>query len=257
MVTRPAGRSLAFANGHGFTLLELLLALALSLLLVLGLIQIVSAAGASARLQDNHGQLQESARIATGYLLTAIRQAGFSPRPWDDSFALPYLADDNFDRSTAAGDRLSLLSWSDRNCFDNLNPVRDEANRPRFYIRESTFDRNSGRNLAFRCRYGPSLEDLALEIRREGLIPGVESFQVLYGEDSDRDGNVNRWVRAGQWDDSARILGIRVGLLLASSDVVAEKSAQDYQVLDATLPKAADGKLRSVIEMAAAFRGSR
>lgn len=256
-MNRAPDRRAARTDGHGFTLLELLLALTLSVLLVLGLIRVVSASGVSASLQDNHAQLQENARLAVSSLAAAIRQAGFSPQPWNQSFARQFLGDDNLDRTGAAGDRLSLLTWSDRNCFDNLNPVRDDADRPRFFIRETAFDLNSLKNLALRCRYGPNPAQLSEEIRHEGFVPGVESFQVLYGEDSDRDGNINRWVRAGQWDDPSTVLGVRVGLLLASSDAVTEKRPENYQVLDATLRRTGDGRLRSVVEMAAAFRGRR
>jgi type IV pilus assembly protein PilW len=254
-VNRVTGCIGLSAGRRGFTLLELLLALTLSFLLVVGLIRIVSASSASARLQDNHAQLQENARLAISRMTAAVRQAGFRPKPWEDSLTLPPLGDANLNGSSSAGDQLSLLAWSDRNCFDNLNPVRDENDDPQFYIRESTFSVKSSRNLAFRCRYGPSLTELSVEIRREGFVPGVESLQVLFGEDSDQDGNVNRWVHAGQWDDPARVLGVRFGLLLASTDAVTDKRARDYRVLDARLRKNADGRLRSVVEMAAAFRG--
>ena len=69
---------------RGFTLLELMLALGLSSLLLLGLVQIVSAAGASARLQDNQARLQENARLAITVLSRAVRETGFNPQPWND-----------------------------------------------------------------------------------------------------------------------------------------------------------------------------
>ena len=87
----------------------------------------------------------------------------------------------------------------------------------------------------------------------------VESFQVLYGEDADLDGNIERWVAAGQWSDPQHVLGIRIGLLLASENAVADQQtippAEPLRILDATVTPPADGKLRRVVEFAVALRG--
>jgi type IV pilus assembly protein PilW len=240
---------------HGFSLIELMLAVGLSALLLLGLVQMISAAGSSVRLQDNHAQLQENGRLALSALTRAIRETGFDPRPWTNEFAPVALGDDTRDGVTATSDRLSVRSWSDRNCFDNLNPIRDALDKPVFFIRESTFDLNSQNNLAYRCRYGPSLSEMDTQIRREGLVPGVESFQVQFGEDSDGDGSINRWVRAGRWSDPTLLLGVKIGLLLSSSEPVLEAASGEFEVLDQTLRKRADGKMRSVVQFAVSFRG--
>ena len=96
---------------------------------------------------------------------------------------------------------------------------------------------------------------MTTQIRRQGFINEVESFQVLYGEDSDRNGSIEAWVAAGSWQDAANVLGIRVGLLLSSQDAVAAPASQSYQVLDSTINRRADGKLRRVLEFVAAIKG--
>lgn len=239
----------------GFSLIELMLSVGLSALLLLGLIQIVSAAASSAQLQDNHAQLQENGRRAYLTLTRVIRETGFNPRPWNDEFAPVALGDDTADGITAASDRLSVRSWSDRNCFDNLNPVRDALGKPLFFVRESTFELNSQHSLAHRCRYGPSLSEMDTQIRREGLVPGVESFQVQFGEDLDEDGSINRWVRADRWVDPSLLLGVRIGLLLFSRDPVLEAAPREFQVLEQRVRKQADGKMRAVMQFAVSFRG--
>ena len=237
------------------SLVELLLALALTTFLLVGLIQIVSAAGSTARLQDNQGQMQDRARYAVELLAGAVRQSGFNPEPWNDAYELQGLAEDTLDAVSPASDRLAIRSWSDLNCFNNRNPETDPEGNPRFYIRESTFDLNGSRNLTHLCRYGPSLAQLTTQIRRQGLIPGVESFQLLFGEDADSDGNIEKWVTAGQWGDPQRVLGIKIGLLLVSDDVVADPAANRYDVLDISINKQPDGKLRRVVQLTAAIRG--
>jgi len=239
----------------GFSLLELLLAMTLAALLILGLVQIVAAASAAGRLQRNQAQIQDHARLAIGALSKAVREAGYRPEPWNDAFQPLAFTSENLDGANAAGDRLALRTWSDLNCFGNRNPSVDSEGNPRFYIRESVFDISTKDQLARRCRYGPNPGQMTTQIRRQGLLPGVESFQVLYGEDGDSDGNIERWVTAGQWSDARRILGVRIGLLLASENGVVKPAATQLQVLDATATVPPDGRLRRVFEFAASLRG--
>jgi type IV pilus assembly protein PilW len=241
----------------GLTLLELLVAMTLTAVLLLGLVQLVTASGAAALLQENQAILQDRERFATRLLGNAIASAGFSPRPWDGSPDRPAVAPGTADRYTTHGDRLVLSSWSDRNCFDNLNPVRDAQGRPRFFLRETAFDLNGSRHLARSCRYGPGPADLVVQVRHEGLVPGVESFQLLFGLDADDDGNVERWVRAGGWAEEQHLIAIRAGLLLAGPDRVTSEATRSYRVLDSARNVPDDGRLRHHAELTFAIRGRR
>jgi len=236
-------------------LIELVIALALTALLVMGLVQIAAAASASTQLQRNQAQLQENARLAVNVISRAVHRTGFNPRPWSPQFPPTGLAETSMDNVSVAGDRLVVRDWSNLNCFDNRNPDQDASGNPLFYIRESAFDISSGESLTRQCRYGPSLTELTTQVRREGFINNIESFQVLYGLDSDQDGNVETWVRAGEWEDSRHVLGLRIGLLLSSEEAVVEAVSRSYSVLDATIVKSADGKLRRMSEFTAAIRG--
>jgi hypothetical protein len=236
------------------TLIELLIALALAAFLVLGLVQMVAAASAADGLQRNQAQLLDRARFAMGILGRAVRQAGYRPEPWNSAYADGALGEANLDGASASGDRLELRAWSDRNCFDNRNPDRDADGRPLFYLRESRFDLTVDGSLAHTCRYGPAADSLTTQIPRQGLLPGVEAFQILYGEDADSDGNIDGWVRAGQWADARRVLGVRFGLLLASDDAVAEPVTATFDVLGTALQAPADGRLRRLFDFALAIR---
>jgi len=241
-------------DNPGFTLVELLIAAALAALLVLGAAQIVAASSAAAGLQRNSAQLDDHARFAIEVLGRAIREAGFRPEPWDEGWELETLGDETADDIAFASDRLALRTWSDRNCFDNLNPDRDSEGEPLFYLRESIFDLTGTRSLARLCRYGPGPAELTTQLPRQGWVPDVESFQLLFGEDADGDGNMERWVQAGQWQDARRVLGVRIGLLLASADAVAEPLAHRHEVLDTVRVSPADGRLRRALDLAVAIR---
>lgn len=238
----------------GLTLLELLLAMSLTAILLLGLVQLVSAAGSAARLQDNQATLQDRARYATNLLSSTISEAGFSPEPWTTEFDSIAISPETEDGVSPHSDRLVVSTWSDRNCFGNINPDRDADGRPRFFLRKSAFDLNGSGHLARSCRYGPSAGRLTTQVRRQGLVPGVESFQCLFGLDSDHDGNVDKWVRAGHWPDETQIIGVRAALLLASPDAVASETGRTWPILDSDRRPRADGKLRELVELTLAIR---
>ncbi len=248
-------RGMQIRRQKGMLLVELLIAALLSAFLVIGLVQIVGAARSSFRLQENEAEVQENGRHAIATLAVLIRQAGFSPQPWNESFQLQALTSDTHDRVSARSDRIALRSWSNLNCFDNRNPIEDESGEPAFFIRESVFDLNSSRDLTHTCRYGPTDEEFTTQIRRQGFIRNVESFQALYGEDRDHDGSIDRWVHGGEWSDERQVLGVRLGLLLYSSEVVVEQVAQDFSVLDFQYRTRADGRLHRLFEFTATIKG--
>jgi type IV pilus assembly protein PilW len=240
---------------QGMLLMELLLAALLSAFLVLGLVQIVSAARSSFRLQENEAEVQETGRHAMATLSALIRQAGFRPQPWNDSYILQAFTPDTQNHVSARSDRIALRFWSNLNCFENRNSILDETGNPAFFIRESVFDLNSTRDLTHTCRYGPTEAEFITQIRRQGFIRNVDSFQVLFGEDRDDDGNIDRWVLGGEWSDEKQVLGVRLGLLLRSSDVVVEQAEEDFSILDFQYTTRADGKLHRLFEFTSAIKG--
>lgn len=237
------------------SLLELLVAMLLTAFLLLGMVQLVTAAGSATLLQDNQAQLQDAARQAESLLRRAVGPAGFRPRPWDTALDVTTITPDTGDGTLAHSDRLVVRGWSELNCFDNRNPETDGDGAPRFYIRESVFERNGSSHLARTCRYGPTDAELVTQVRNQGLVPGTESFQLLFGEDGDGDGNIDRWVRANQWSAATRVLGVRVGLLLVSPDRVTEPRPQSFEVLDTRRERGADGHLRIALDLSIAIRG--
>jgi len=84
---------------------------------------------------------------------------------------------------------------------------------------------------------------------RQELIEGVESMQVLYGENRGSDANdrrqVERYIDASAVTDWDRIISVRIGLLMRSEDrVVDEASSRTFNVAGARLTTPTDERAR-------------
>ena len=70
--------------------------------------------------------------------------------------------------------------------------------------------------------------------KSQELAPGVEYMRILYGQDTNADGSVNRWVDANANElDMAQVVAVRIGLLMRAVNEnrrVADK--RTYNVLD-------------------------
>lgn len=242
----------------GFGLTELMVATALGALLLGSLLQIVMALSLGLRQQAEANALAERARFAWQTLRDHAESAGYAARPWLDGSAhvvSRVLSPGSEDAYTARGDRLSLETRSDRNCFGNPNPSTDPQGLPAFFIlRTSFFVRDSG-ELVWVCEYGAEDSSLVRQVNHLSLLSGVESFQVQYAEDSDADGHADRWVRAGQWGEEIRLRGVRFSLLLASPAPLFEPRAETFMLLDESLSTPADGRLRRRFDGAVSFGG--
>ena len=230
---------------RGFVLTELLVAGLIASFVVLGLVQMAAASSRSLQLVEQLSATQQGGRFALDQVRDAIMGAGYQPTPWD-STAVPALGASTTDGGTGGSDVLTVQQLSDRNCFGTANPVTDASGHPAFYLRESTLERNSSANLAHTCYYGPPGGVMVRQINRQGLVQGVESFQVLYAEDRDSDRRPDTRVRAGHWQNKDAVVAIEVGLLLAGDEELAEDRAASYMVLDEAVTPASDGQLRRV-----------
>jgi len=238
----------------GFSLMELLVTLFLTAVMLLAMVQLVNAGASTSRLQDEQADLQDRLRFAAGSIFTAVSEAGFSPEPWNEAFDRTAIGADSGDDVIFSNDRLVVRSWSDRNCFDSFNPDLDSSGQPRFYIRESSFDLNGSNFLTRTCRYGPSPTGLVTQVRRQGLLAGVEAFHMLFGEDVGARDDIGRWIRTGQWSDEGSIKGIRVGIVLAGEASVTEPRTQFFELPGAEYRGSRDGRLRHAVELSYSIR---
>ncbi|HLF31510.1 MAG TPA: PilW family protein [Xanthomonadales bacterium] len=242
-------------SSKGMSLVELLVAMFIGAVLITGLVQIAAGARSTFRLQENLAELQESGRFALDSLGSILRQSTYHPQPWLDTTEPAGLAPETADATTAHGDRLAIRTWSDRNCFGSLNPVEDGAGLPQFFLKESVLELNAFENLVHTCRYGQNSTGFVTQINRQGLVQNVEAFQAQFAEDTDGNGDADRWVSGGGWADDRRVMGLRLALLLKSSEPVDEPAPGSVRVLEDLVLTPADGKLRRVFTYSQALLG--
>jgi len=239
---------------HGFTLMELMVALAISSVLITGLLQVVLAATSSFALQQGLGQMQEHARFLTAQLTDAIRPAGFHPQPWLDAANASAVGAGSAEAVSLAGDRLEVLRWSDRNCFDNPNPATDGNGMPLYQLRITAFEVVSGQ-LVLNCRYGPDPTSLVTQVNNLGLAGPVDAFEVQFAEDADADGQAERWVPAGQWQVETGLRAVRFAFVLATPEPVQGSTAGPLQLLGSSYTPPGDGRLRRAYQGTVALAG--
>ena len=229
---------------YGFSLTELMIALALSSLLLLGIVQLFTASSRTFSVQQATADLAQEGQFALSAMEAAVSSAGFRPDPW----TLPgfsAIGDDSAEGGDR--DRIHLIRLSDANCFGSENPVPDTNGNPAFHLRQEWFHLDDDRRLRWRCEYADPLNPGAgiVQANNLSLAEQVEQFQLLFGEDTDDDRIVDRWVRAGGWNHPARILAVKAGLVLrADIQTAGIRQPQDQSALSGELILPGDGRLR-------------
>lgn len=233
-------------TGRGMSLLELVVAMAIASVLTLTLVSMAIAARNSFRLQEGLAELQENSRYFGDLLSRTIAESGYHPKPWLHDETPIGLMPGSEDGSAENSDRLLTRSWSERNCFGTPNTQTDGTGKPAFYLKESLLELSNG-SLAHTCRYGADANSLTTQINRQGALPQVEAFQVLYATDIDLDGDADDWLKAGEWQTPGQVIAIRLALLNSSRESIAERKQKNFRVLDHDYSAPADGRLRRLI----------
>ncbi len=233
---RSKAGSLAFAKQSGFTLIELMIAGVLGLLLIGGVIQLFSGSRDVHSMQEQLASLQENGRFALSILDEQIRMGG-----WTELESSPQAIDissstDGVNDSLVVSYRVASGSADNLDCNGNL--VTGGLIR-------NTFSVNAG-NLQCQGNGGGAAQI---------LVSNVESFQVLYGVETDGtcpDGVVNSYINQTTVQNTnlaANILSVQVAILLSSDiDVLLESKAGNYTFLDQQLAIAADKKSRRLFQ---------
>ncbi len=214
------------AGQSGMTLVELMVSITLGMFVVMAAIALLMASKSAYTANDDAVQIQESARHALEIIARAIHQAGYEEWGSLDGAALSVAdapaAVDGLDakslrsttdaldspvaRAVNGSDVLALQfhgsgngargDGSMLNCAGFGVPVRVAAGSDAargwsiFFVAEDATGEPE-----LRCKYKGASSWSAVAIAR-----GVESFQVLYGIDSDDDGLVNGFYRASEVD---------------------------------------------------------
>lgn len=87
----------------------------------------------------------------------------------------------------------------------------------------------------------------------EELAEGVENMQILYGEDTDNDRSVNRYVTAENVTDMNQVMSFKLSFLMATLEDKITSAPQPYTFNGATMTPA-DRKLRRVFSSVVTLR---
>lgn len=240
----------------GFTLVEIMVALTIGLMMMAGILQVSLANKESSRLQRNMGFVQENIRTAMELLSRDLRMAGhYTDNNSADRILTslsPFDITSTVDGGGMENDTITISYESDRDCldqatFDELDPNADSYNHyavNRYYIS----------NQRLMCLGNGNAT-------AQPLVEGVESLQILYGENTNGDPrSANRYVQPQQLDDVRNVVSVRIGMRFISREQV--RTATDnnqYALLDAVAfaPLAGDRHLRREITTTISLRNER
>ena len=247
----------------GLTLIELMVALAISLLIVIAAASFFLNSSKTRETQEAASLLQDNARYATEILTKSIEQAGYQNYAWGSSGAtvrreVVAPSDGEPDirgyNNTAAGTSLnngahntstnrvnnsdtlivryqgSGVSPGDGSMIDCRGEPQPEASNlvARAYSIFEVRRDSAGAEPELRCKYFNTATSL---FSAEKIVRGVETFQVMYGVDTDGDSFVDKWLNAAEVNpggdttalvDWAKVKSVRVGMVLRSPGRVAD-----------------------------------
>jgi type II secretory pathway pseudopilin PulG len=238
-------------SATGFTVLELMLVLALSALMLSALLVFVQGVTATLRQAQALDLLSSTARQVQAELAAVAATAGAQADP---------VAGDSLgavagSRSAAAGDVLSLQAMTPRNCFNNDNPVRGADGEPAWWLQRNEYEVRDGWRLVRSCTYGPAGGVAIRQLNAATLVEGVETLRLRFGLDIDGDRRLDRWVPADGWKREEAVIGVRVGLLLATERPVNAESDQRLSLFGQVQPTPDDGRARIAPTMTLPVRG--
>jgi len=259
---------------RGFTLIELMIAIAIGVFLLVGMVEMFAGMKSSYRFQEGMARVQENGRIAIDLMARQVRMAGHRRPVWDDPQVGFYpITGATVDGGGAANDTLQLMYQDDQDCFGVANGAANhpETNLPTTWYKRVTFAVNGNDQLTWNCEYGASTTALALQITAESIIEGVDSFQLLYGVDTNLppDFGMNSWALASAinpktticlqsrflCESEAGLIGamsngvpvsVQIGLLLRSPDTAGGTDSVAFTVLDQAVTAANDSLYRQL-----------
>lgn len=245
-------RRLPSAAQSGVTLIEMMVAITIGLLLTVGIAQIYLSSISTQRTQDNVALLNESSRFAFDLLAREVRKAGFRNK-W-------YKVNDNVSEFCALEAPVPLSAFIGANdpTAISVSTVdlsgsaiaisnKSDVLKVRFYGEPATGtesitdchgfpvaadqlaqdtlyvapDPNNNNEPALWCHTDNPAPATATHPGALPLVAGVESLQLLYGEDTDSDGIINRYVPWQLVNTVHKVSALKVSAVVRSQNPVA------------------------------------
>lgn len=233
----------------GVTLVELMISLLLGSLLMAALLSLFLTERQIASQIESTASLSERAGFIAGFLSRHLREAGYAPAemtaPDPVRFTGALASSDH-----PLADTLVIFSEGGHGCTDEVLENNEGVEWRRFSLY------SDGDRRELRCedsQGGPY-----------PMLDGVEALQVQYGVDGNLDRVPDFYVRATDVPAGARLVSLRVGVLLRCDAVLGRDNAvgqEPLPLLDVQLPADpvhgvdfADGRLRRRVVLTIALR---
>ncbi len=234
------------APQRGFTLIELLVSVAVSIVVITMLAGVFTTSRVNHDVQDDIAQMQENIRTSSALLRRVIYHAGHRAVPQSTALSLgmtQFGLQGTEGTGTAANQQDTLTvsfegsgkpgvpSGVITDCLGNPHGVgtsADVANAP-----TSGYPLSNNR---FAVRDFSGRPWLACSLDGGGvwfpLVPDVEAMEITYGEDTDGDTMVDRYVNAANGADFSRVVTVRLNLLFRTNRPIASSNTNQTYTLD-------------------------
>jgi type IV pilus assembly protein PilW len=228
----------------GLSLIELLVALAIGLLVTLVVMQAYLSGLGTQRAQTDLGRAQESSRFAFDLLARSLRKAGYkNPKAPGITFCpgpnmrLVVSNDPSAITSGTFGTNATIVNNSDvfllryygegiptdgtmRDCLGNTIAANTLVADTFFVAADAS---NNNEPALFCYTNNPA----AVAPNPAPLVPGIESMQFLYGEDSEGDGAINRYVPGSAITNANNVRSVMLSIIARTANTNAvDRSAQ-------------------------------
>jgi type IV pilus assembly protein PilW len=232
-------------RARGFSLVELMVAVSIGLVLVLAMVSLYASSRRTYSVTDEVARMQENARIAFTILDRQLRIAGFirydsggrfsplaSPPAIPVAATRPLEAQNDVAGDPNASDRVTIRFFGSSSGVDPyvadgtvVNCVgraiaTNEVNTETYFVATGANGEPGLRCRSVVTRVDTGLNsyesDTAIDANGVELVSGVESMQLLYGDDRNADGAIDRYLKS---DDIARanlddVAAVRLSLLM-------------------------------------------
>lgn len=306
-IQKGCGRQICKHTEQGLTLVELMISLAIGLFVVLAASALLVSVKTGYVAQDDDLHIQDTGRYAIEIISRTVRQAGFVD--WTSVSTHSHLTEDprfyGLDARTMTSKSAGIASSAANSIngsdvlavrlasSDDGGVINCAGSRVATESDEDVGKRSRGWSIFYVAEDSTGEAELYCKYRgdtgwsSQAIARGVESFQVLYGLDTDSDGLPNRLLNASAieaMDDSLSLAGskshwrnvvaIKVALLIRGTHAIQNDNAtltydlfgSDYANTDGgtdpgvrinttRFPKKTQGRLRHLFSITIQLRG--
>lgn len=248
-------RKLAMRHQQGgFTIVELMVAGTLGLILIVGVLQVFISSRQTYRVQDAISSVQDGGRFALQFLSEDIQKAGWSNSA--DALSQRFVFNNTASRDDCTAVATDVSSDCIQLRYEGATDCLGASTAGTGGVATDTFQIT---NVTTSTDDGVKTGELSCTSngQTQALISNVESFQIMYGVDTDGDRVPNQYVNAaGVGNNQQLIMAVKIALVVVSDanalDAVRNYAASDTTVLDQAGYVRSDRRLRRIYQMTVA-----